>query len=142
MSRTLRRTGLAGGIAVLLGLGILCLAQLHCDLSGPKYDYFVVRVNSLAVPDSLPHTDTLRIRLFGTIGSSSLYTLDRIDSELRGHEIDLTVWGKFDREASYSWPMLNTLYESYDVYPMAPGEFRIRVRQPDSTVLSDSTVVF
>ena len=135
----MRRAGLAGGAVVLFCLVVSCLVQLHCD---QRYGYFVVRVDSLVVPDSLPHTDTLRIRLFGTIGGSSAYSLDRIDVEFGEHGVDLTVWGKFDRKAVVVFDLMVELRKSYDVYPVAPGEFRIRVHQPDSTILSDSTTVF
>jgi len=127
---------------VLLCLAITSLALLRCDRSQPRYDYFIVKVDSLAVPDSFPHTESLRVQLFGTIGRNGAYTLDRVDAVRSERELNLTVWGEFDRRAKEVTQGFTRLDRSYSIYPVTQGPFRIRVHQPDGSTLTASTMAF
>ena len=129
------------GLTSIAG-ALLCLALFRCDRSQPRYDYFTVKVDSLAAPDSFPHTESVRVQLFGTIGINGAYTLDRIDAVRSERELDLTVWGRFDRRAKEVTQSFTKLDQSYSTYPGTQGLFRIRVHQPDGSILSDSTTVF
>ena len=70
-------TGAIGVAAALLCAGIVSLTLLRCE---SRYEYFIVEVDRLEVPDSLSCNDTLQVRLFGKIGVNSSYELDLIDA--------------------------------------------------------------
>jgi len=141
-------------------LGVVAAVCLHCDKPGPgyenirpdslnlpresdlRYEYFIIWIDSLKAPDSLPHTDTLRVWLFGTIGLCLSHRLGHVGAELGEHEVDLIVWGKRPRDFFGFVPSGVSLREPYDIFPVTQGVFRFRVHQPDGTILSDSTVVF
>ncbi len=125
-----------------LGLLVVFLTTIRCREPQPRYDYFIIKVDSMNVPDSVSHNDSLSVRLFGTIGGNGAYSLDRIDTTCSGRDLDVTAWGRFDRQAENVVSWFVQLDQSITFAPSAPGPVRIRVHQPDSTILTDSTTVF
>jgi len=130
---------LAGALPWLL---VASLVAVQCSEPRLRYDYFVVKVDSIAAPDSEPLSDSLSVRLFGTIGRNGAYSLDRIDATRNESGLDMTVWGKFDRQAGEVTGNFTRLDERYVTYPATRGMFRIRVHQPDGSTMPDSVRVF
>jgi hypothetical protein len=106
----------------------------------PSVNYFLVRVDSISIPDSISQTDTLKIKLYGTIGNNGNYAFDRFEAERSAHNLSLTVWGKYTKN-DYATQALVFLNKEYPISTLYPGLFKINILQPDSTYLRDSVVV-
>lgn len=120
--------------------GLLFLAAC-AKTHEPEVTYFIVRVDSIAVPDSIPQADTLRMTLYGTIGNNGDYAFDRFESTLSPHDLALTVWGKYTYN-DYATQVIVGLNREFPVFPLYRGMFRICVIQPDSSNLLDSVLVY
>ena len=126
---------------LVLAIGFSC-CFISCTKKPhePQVSYFIVRVDSIYVPDSIPRTDTLRVKFYGTIGNDGSYSFDRFEAERSAHNLSLTVWGKYTKN-DYATQALVFLNKEYPISTLYPGLFKINILQPDSTYLRDSVVV-
>ena len=108
----------------------------------PSVTYFIVRVDSISIPDSIPQADTLRIKLYGTVGNSGAYAFDRFEAARDSHRLNLTVWGRYTDNDYATQQIVELRGKEYQVAPLYQGRFSVNVRQPDSTFLRDSLLVF
>ena len=130
----------------LAGLFILGLYSSCCFISCtkknvPSVTYFIVRVDSISVPDSIPRTDTLRVKFYGTIGNDGSYSFDRFEAERSAHNLSLAVWGRRTDMDLAPQVLIELRGKEYPVSTLYPGLFKINILQPDSTYLRDSVVV-
>jgi len=54
---------------------------------------FLIKVDSVQMPDTIRFGDTLTIALFGTIGSNGCYSFDKIEPVFEDTTITVKVWG-------------------------------------------------
>lgn len=81
-------------IKVSLFLSLFLLSAFF--LSNCKKDHatrFLVKVDSIQMPDTIQFGDTLKIELFGTIGENGCYSLDKIEPVFEDSIITVSVWG-------------------------------------------------
>ncbi|MBI4727609.1 hypothetical protein HY768_10410 [candidate division TA06 bacterium] len=127
---------------IFLLLAVVLTALSGCSkTTGPEVSYFVVKVDSITVPDSISRSDTLKIRLYGTIGNNGNYSFDRYEATRDSYKLNLTVWGKHVDNDVATMVMVLLDGAEYPVYPVYPNKFKIFIRQPDSSILSDSVMV-
>ncbi len=124
--------------------GVLLVALVACSVptdTNEDYSYFMVRVDSLKAPDDFWIGDTLYIQLIGTIGSDGCKSFSHFeDTLLTGdlyHILDLTVWGKGDKQARACPAVMVMLDHQYILFPTSPGMLTITIHQPDGTTLRD-----
>ena len=127
-------------IPFLLAAALTALSSCS-KTTEPMVSYFVVQVDSISVPDSISRSDTLQIKLYGAIGSNGNYSFDRYEATRDSFNLHLTVWGKYVDNDVAAMVMVLLDGAEYPVYPVYPNKFKIFIRQPDSSVLSDSVVI-
>ncbi len=128
-------------LAILSVFALLVSCTKTTEVDEPAISYFVVKVDSISVPDTLSHSDTLRIKFYGTIGSNSNYSFDHVEAQKTPSSVDLKVWGKYvANDGAYDVVSFLDGVE-YKVSLLYPGQYDISVHQPDSSVLKDSVVV-
>ncbi len=129
--------------AVLSVITILVSCTKTTEITEPEVSYFVVKVDSISVPDTIAHSDTLRIKFYGTIGCNSNYSFDHFEAQKTLSSVNLTVWGKYVANEG-AFDVLATLQDNdveYKVSSLNPGVYEIFIHQPDSSMLSDSVTV-
>jgi hypothetical protein len=101
---------------------------------------FVVEVDSIEVPSSVQSTDTLDLRLFGTIGPNGCHQFDHYEASRTSSSLVLKVIGQ--RKEGGCTDMIVTLDREYRVSPPLDGSvFVINIKQPDGSLLRDSVEV-
>ena len=83
-----------------------------------------------------------RRKLYGTIGNSGAYAFDRFEAARDSHRLNLTVWGRYTDNEMATQQIVELRGKEYPVAPLYQGRFSVNVRQPDSTFLRDSLLVF
>jgi len=111
------------------------------DCYKSRYEYFIVRVDSLYAQSPISYNDTLNIYLYGFIGSDGCYSFSHFEDERDSFRLNLTVWGKYDVKALICPQMVVYLDKIYSVYPLYPGLFFIEIKQPDGSSLKDTVIV-
>ncbi len=130
------------GYAVCL-VTVLALLFTSCTKTHvPEVSYFMVRVDSISIPDSSSQADTLKIKLYGTIGNNGNYAFDHFEANRDSHKLNLAVWGKYTDNDYATQAIVCLGGKEYPVFPLYPASFNINIRQPDSTFLRDSLGVY
>ena len=114
-------------------------ASINCQKS--RYEYFIVHVDSLYASSPISYNDTLKIHLYGFIGSDGCYSFSHFEAERDSFRLNLAVWGKHDVKAVICPLGAVPLDTIYQVYPLYPGLFNIEIEQPDGSVLKDTVTV-
>jgi hypothetical protein len=119
-------------------LAAAIVGQASCSwITGVDDDEFRIRVDSIVAPASVGVNDTLRLTLYGFVGPSGCYSLDRIDAHRTTHSIELTVRGRHRSgrgvACTQAMVFLNHLYA---VPPPLGIPFSVQVRQPDGSLLT------
>lgn len=76
-------------VVVLLGIGFGCSTGAQPD-ENENVELLVAEVDSIHAPTQIAPTDTLSIRLTGTVGPNGCYSLDRIEEERSEEQLTLT----------------------------------------------------
>jgi len=117
---------------------LISISLASCLKSDIEFEYFKVRVDSLSVPSSISHEDTLNIQLYGTIGSDGCHSFSHFEAERDTFELKLTVWGKRYVKAGSCPTIMIYLDTVYSIFPLYPGSFYIKIQQPDDSTLNDT----
>jgi hypothetical protein len=127
----------AGSALGVAGL-VTVVALSSCSwITGSDDDEYRIRVDSIAVPASVGASDTLRVTLYGYVGSSGCYSLDRIDALRRNHSLELTVWGRHRTGGNIVCTQAVVfLREPYAIPPPFADPFSVVIRQPDGSHLT------
>jgi len=117
---------------------LISISLASCLKSDIEFEYFKVRVDSLSVPSSISHKDTLNIQLYGTIGSDGCHSFSHFEAERDTFELKLTVWWKRYVKAGACPTIMIYLDTVYSIFPLYPGSFYIEIQQPDDSTLNDT----
>jgi len=96
-------------------------------------NYFLARVDSMYVPDTVLVSDTIRIFLRGFRGGSSCYDFYQFDSYINNNVLDLEVWGK-NEGCTACLAILVGYSKFFYVTKHHQGIFYIIAHQPDGSV--------
>jgi len=122
-------------------LSVIALFASCTKTTEPMISYFVVKVDSLAIPDTISQSDTLKIKLYGTIGNNGNYSFDHYEATRDSFKLNLKVWGKYVDKGLAAMVIVMLDGVEYPVFPVYPNKFKIFIHQPDNSVLQDSVVV-
>ena len=104
--------------------------------------YFQVAVDSLTYePGSPAAGDTLYVRFWGYIGSSTCERFWRFTTVRDSRRLTVEAWGQNTCERICGATMQYLQHEWLEVSPLYGGPFVIAVRQPDGSELADTLLV-
>ena len=112
-----------------------CFGMAHMP---PTEEQFLIRIDSIAHPASIRYDDSLTILLYGTIGADSCTVFSHIDETKKPLDVELTVWGKHYLDSTCATRMIALNGRQYKTLTNMTGWFKIHIRQPDGTMLTDS----
>lgn len=98
---------------------------------------FVIKVDSISVPNEVASSDTLVIRPFGTVGPDGCHSFERFEASRTSSSLDLKLVGELiERDDIGCADVIVQLDTTYKVPPPLEGPFKINIFQPDESVLS------
>lgn len=119
------------GAIAFAGSGFGCSMGAQPDEDSPEFHVAVV--DSIDVPDRIAPSDTLSIRLFGTVGPNGCYSLDRIEEDRSEGQLTVTPVVRYERADDVACTMalvpLDATYEAAP--PFEEGALQIVVPQSD-----------
>jgi len=121
----------------------LIVIQFDCGTESNKNKKieFTVKVDSITHSQFGAVGDSIRIKLYGTIGSDgcfSFYRFDEINEPLR---LDLTVKGVRQLSSVCPAVMVYLNGKEYIIITTQQGLYSINIHQPDESVLRDSILI-
>jgi hypothetical protein len=109
---------------------------LACDDQAPN-STFVIDVERIEAPATLPSGESFEIRLHGTIGPDLCHGFDRYDTRRTQHGIEITAIGRRERGAQVCATAIAALRGEPPIVVTRPfvGPFRVVVHRPDGSTL-------
>jgi hypothetical protein len=120
---------------ILVVILAIC-AILACEKDESKE--YVIRVDKVDAPAEVGVADTLRIDLLGVVGTSTCYSLRRVETTRSGNHLDVKAVGFHHNPAGFHACGAQMIYLEERVVavpPHDPGVFTIVVYQPDGEPL-------
>jgi hypothetical protein len=128
------------GIVVLIGGGAGCAALTETE-EGAEHEHAIAAVDSLQVPDRIAPSDTLSVRMHGTVGPNGCHSFDGFDASRSRDRLTVTprVEHKTDGMCTMAIVPLDETYTAPP--PFENGTFTIVVPQPDEPDLTTTVEV-
>lgn len=130
-----QRAGTPSRAAILaVTAGAAIAGSAACNPFEPGPERFVVRVDSIAMPDTVGVSEVLRARVFGVLGPDLCSRLDRVERGRAAGVLELRFHGERegDRNCLQQPALLDHVEE---VPPPLQDPFTLRVLQPDGSRL-------
>jgi len=103
--------------------------------------YFLVKVDSINLADTITTSDTLFISFYGTIGTNGCYSFSHFYPETNVDTIDVEVWGKLAPGDDCTSVMVYLEGEQLNIINFDEGTYFVHIKQPDGSLLTDSLAV-
>ena len=123
---------------------ILIIFFISCDIfdgDNQEIEYFTIKVDSITGPDTVDVGDTIIFSLDGYIGSNGCFMFSHFDDKKGSLESTLTVWGKHIPDEICTDAMVYLYGKEYAVKTNQSGIFRLKIKQPDNSILVDTVLV-
>ncbi len=127
-------------VVFALSVVVLSCKKDNVTVSNPPQD-FQVKIDSLKLSKNTIWNDTLRARLWGTIGSSTCYQFARYETTRDSFSATVKVIGTFTDGSSCATAVVELRSAIYRVYPLYPGKFTLKIQQPGGTTIQDTTTI-
>ena len=116
----------------IAGMLIVLFGAISCGILSPE-ERFIIRVDSIAAPDTIGLGDTLNLEFFGTIGPNGCYKLGSVDRHVTSGTLGITFHGKqVDGNCTQMFQLLDYPEE---IAPPLMDPFVITVEEPNGNPL-------
>jgi hypothetical protein len=102
----------------------------------PDYRSFLIKVDSIHIPDTLTANSPFDIDFFGTIGVDGCHSFSDFNIQQDNTDLLIEVWGKLDLKAA-ACPTVMVYLTGQTITCTFPdaGNYNIKIKQPDNTFL-------
>ena len=122
---------------IILGFMFCCE-----DPNAPDYEYFMIKVDSVKIPEIILVNETFEIQFSGLIGHNGCYRFSEFKTEKQGENIIIEAWGKHDIRARFcSDEMVSLDKEKLTYNNSNKGNHTLKIKQPDGTFLLKEILV-
>jgi hypothetical protein len=126
----------------LISLAVL-FVLIGCTTESEKESgRFIVKVDSINHSSTAAITDTITLRLYGTIGPDGCHSFSHFEDYRQPLRLDLTVWGQRGSGNNVCPDVMVYLDGKEYKFPATQqGWYSIYIHQPDGSVLKDSIII-
>lgn len=129
-------------IESLAVVALIAIVLSSCtDLANDKYGDFRIKVDSTNHPGIVLVGDSLKIKLFGTVGPDGCSQFSHFESTEKPLDLELTIWGKREEQTACPAVMVYLNGLEYKTFAGKVGVYKISIHQPDGSILRDSVIV-
>jgi hypothetical protein len=129
-------------ITIFLSFITFCLILISChkDPSGPEL--FLIKVDSIHVPNTILSNTPFDIDFFGTIGSNGCHKFESFQTSVNNTDFMIEAWGSRDNKNGVC-PTVMVYLTGYKliVTISTSGNYTLKIKQPDNTFLSKEITV-
>ena len=128
-------------ITTILGYIILFPGCVKFDEEEEQESYFLVKVDSISLADTITTSDTLFISFYGTVGTTGCYSFSHFYPQTNVDTIDVEVWGKLAPGENCDSGLVYLEGEQLNILNFDEGIYFVHVYQPSGSLLTDSLTV-
>ena len=112
---------------------------ISCEESSRiEYEYFLVQVDSIQIPDNLVANSPIDISFYGTISHSGYTQFSHFSTEKLGNNLIIECWAKRDKNASIGPAWVTLLQGEKLRYTFeTSGDYLLRIKQPDNSFFEE-----
>jgi hypothetical protein len=112
------------------------------DPNEPDYRSFLIKVDSIQVPDNIAVNEPFELKLYGTIGHSGCSQFSQFKTEEQGNDIMIEAWGKINKKSRICAGVEVCLDDEKLNYVIRKkGNYTIKIKQPDKNYLEQQISV-
>lgn len=126
----------------LLSVIAIGLSILSCHIDSDNSSDFIIRVDSVKIPDTVSSATPFDIVFFGTIGFNSCYSFKTFNRVVKDNDIKIQAWGTLDyKEGKCPEGLVSLNGQILKLTIPLPGTYRIVIKEPeDYTLVKQITV--
>ncbi len=124
--------------SVKIRIIIICSILLYGIFSSCKkeqelnYDFFLIKVDSIQIPENIVANESFDIIFYGTIGTNGCKQFSEFRTEKSNNEIIVEAWGKFDKKSNICPEVMVYLDgEKLNYLIKEKGNYTFRIKQTD-----------
>ena len=122
---------------IILGFMFCCE-----DPNAPDYEYFMIKVDSVKIPEIILASETFEIQFFGFIAPSGCSQFSEYITEIQGENIIIEAWGKRNKNAGICPGIEVHLHDKNLLYRFnEKGNYTLKIKQPDGIFLLKEILV-
>lgn len=108
----------------------------------PDYKLFLIKVDSVLVPDNIIANEPFDITFTGTVGTNGCYQFYKFETNSEADQIVVKVWGRFYSKQEVCTDVMVYLGdEKLTLRIEEPGHYILKVQQPDESYLTESILI-
>jgi len=108
-----------------------CKEEAH-----PEYEQFLIRIDSVKVPESIVTNKPFDIEFYGTVGTNGCYKFREFKTEKTESEIFVETWGQVNKSTGICPEVMVLLQgKKLNCTIERSGNYTLKVRQPDGSYL-------
>ena len=121
---------------------IVCMTLGSCHRAPNETESFLIKVDRIQAPISVNAGSPFDIEFFGTIGSNGCFSFGEFIQNSANNEITIEALGKVDTKARVC-PAVMVYLDGYklNMSLSTPGNYLIRIKQPDNTFIEQNITV-
>jgi hypothetical protein len=102
---------------------------------------FTLRIDSVQVPATTCADESLSIRIWATVGPNDCYRFARFEHHFSDSGLEITAWGERTFHSDCGGGAISLQGKELKTMPISAGTLRVRVHQPDSSLLISTVEV-
>jgi len=98
----------------------------------PNYEFFLIKVDSIQVPENIIANEPFDIIFYGTVGTNGCKQFSDFRTEKQNNDIMIEAWGKFDKNSNICPAVMVYLDgEKLNYLIKEKGNYTFKIKQTD-----------
>ncbi len=107
-----------------------------CSLTDTNPQDFLIRVDSIQVPDTVTSSISFEIKFFGTIGGDGCHSFKTFNQFTNSNTVVIEAWGTLDRKSQECPAVMVSLNgHNFTLTLLDRGIYYINIAEPDNSLL-------
>ncbi len=113
-----------------------------CKKNVADYQYFLIKIDSVSIPESIFAKQPFDVEFYGYIGHNGCYSFSEFVSETQSKTIRVEAWGKLNLGSKICTDVMVGLQgEKLNIFINEAGSYKLLIKQPDGTFLERQILV-
>ncbi len=127
---------------MIAGLVIFLSGYFSSCQKDEDYEYFLIQVDSVSIPETILANQSFELEFFGYIGYNGCYSFSEFVSEKQNKTILVEAQGKLNVKSTIcSDVMVGLNGEKLSLLLKETGNYNLKIKQPDGTFLERQILV-
>jgi len=119
-----------------------CYLLISCHTESHTSYSFLIKVDSIHVPQNITSKTPFEIDFFGFIGPDGCYSFKKFYQTMTSNnDIEVEAWGLYQTDSNVCLTVMVYLNGHLNMTISAPGIYNLKIKQPDNNYLEKQLTV-